>query len=121
MLSAEVNAGSFVTGWILSRFYVERAFSTEAKDFGDLIISDIKDQFITKLSSSEWMSEGVRKLGISKGKIRSNDSNVLIFMELFQCTTLDKRSATQQRLRTYAILKSSGIGTLRWIYLNQHS
>ena len=68
MLSTKVSADPSVAGWILSRFYVDRAFSTEAKDFGDLIISDIKDQFVKKLSSSKWMSDEVRKLGISKGR-----------------------------------------------------
>ena len=29
-------------GWILSRFFIERAFSKESKDFGDQIVSDIK-------------------------------------------------------------------------------
>lgn len=36
-------------GWILSRFFVERAFSAKAKEFGDQIVSDIKDMFIEKL------------------------------------------------------------------------
>ena len=30
-------------------------------------MSDIKNQFIKKLSAAEWMSEDVRKLGIDKG------------------------------------------------------
>ncbi|MCJ1294530.1 hypothetical protein MMC34_006088 [Xylographa carneopallida] len=53
-------------GWILSKFYVENAFSKEAKDFGDVIVSDIKDQFIKKLGAAEWMSPEVRQLGIKK-------------------------------------------------------
>ncbi|MCJ1320379.1 hypothetical protein MMC15_005717 [Xylographa vitiligo] len=53
-------------GWILSKFYIEKAFSIEAKDFGDLIVSDIKDQFIKKLGAAEWMSPEVRQLGINK-------------------------------------------------------
>lgn len=54
-------------GWILSKFYVEKAFSAEAKDFGDRIVSDIKSQFIKKLKKADWMSKDVRKLGIEKG------------------------------------------------------
>ena len=53
-------------GWILSKFFIEKAFSEEAKNFGDHIVSDIKDQFIRKLKAAEWMTKDVRKLGIEK-------------------------------------------------------
>lgn len=53
-------------GWILSKFFVEKAFSEEAKQFGDQIVSDIKAQFIKKLRGAEWMSKDVRDLGIEK-------------------------------------------------------
>lgn len=53
-------------GWILSKFFVEEAFSKDAKDFGDQIIHDIKDQFVQKLRTTEWMSEDVRKTAIKK-------------------------------------------------------
>lgn len=56
-----------VTGWILSKFFVEKAFSEEAKQFGDQIVSDIKVQFIKRLRGAEWMSKDVRDLGIEKG------------------------------------------------------
>ncbi|KAH0348155.1 peptidase family M13, partial [Aureobasidium melanogenum] len=52
--------------WIMSRFFVERAFSKEAKDLGDQIILDIKDEFTIKLNESEWMTESVRQLAIEK-------------------------------------------------------
>lgn len=52
--------------WILSRFFVEAAFSKEAKDLGDQIIHDIKDEFIVKLKNSEWMTKKVRQLAIDK-------------------------------------------------------
>ncbi|PSR81949.1 endothelin-converting enzyme 1 [Coniella lustricola] len=52
--------------WILSRFFVESAFSKEAKDLGDQIIHDIKDEFIVKLNHSEWMTKNVRQLAIDK-------------------------------------------------------
>lgn len=52
--------------WILSRFFVEAAFSKESKDLGDQIIHDIKDEFIIKLKHSEWMTKSVRKLAIDK-------------------------------------------------------
>lgn len=52
--------------WILSRFFVEAAFSKESKDLGDQIIHDIKDEFIVKLNQSEWMTKSVRQLAIDK-------------------------------------------------------
>ncbi|KUI71673.1 Endothelin-converting enzyme 1 [Cytospora mali] len=52
--------------WILSRFFIERAFSKEAKDLGDQIIHDIKNEFSVKLTNSDWMTEKVRKLAIDK-------------------------------------------------------
>lgn len=53
-------------GWILSRFFVEKAFSEKAKNFGDQIVSDIKEEFIEKLKVTEWMEKEVRELGIDK-------------------------------------------------------
>lgn len=53
-------------GWILSRFFVEKAFSEKAKVFGDQIVSDIKELFIEKLKVTEWMDESVTKLAIEK-------------------------------------------------------
>lgn len=53
-------------GWILSKFFIEKAFSKEAKNFGDQIVSDIKTQFIKKLKVAEWMSKDVREHGIEK-------------------------------------------------------
>ncbi|GAB1312580.1 hypothetical protein MFIFM68171_02790 [Madurella fahalii] len=53
-------------GWILSRFFVEKAFSAAAKDFGNLIVSDIKDEFIKKLKATEWMDNGTTEKAIEK-------------------------------------------------------
>ncbi|KAF2840791.1 endothelin-converting enzyme [Patellaria atrata CBS 101060] len=53
-------------GWILSRFFVEKAFSAKAKEFGDQIVSDIKAQFIETLKRTEWMEDEVVELAISK-------------------------------------------------------
>ena len=50
---------------------MEKAFSEEAKHFGDHIVSEIKVQFIKKLSSAEWMGKDVRELGIEKGILLS--------------------------------------------------
>ena len=46
---------------------MEKAFSEEAKNFGDQIVTDIKGQFIQKLRGAEWMSKEVRDLGVEKG------------------------------------------------------
>lgn len=56
-----------IPGWILSKFFVEEAFSKDAKAFGDRIIHDIKHQFVEKLSVAEWMSKDVRDVAIEKG------------------------------------------------------
>jgi len=53
-------------GWILSRFFIEKAFSAKAKEFGDLIVSDIKDEFVEKLKATEWMDDSVIQLAINK-------------------------------------------------------
>jgi endothelin-converting enzyme len=53
-------------GFLLSRFFVEKAFSAKAKDFGDQIVSDIKEMFIEKLKVTEWMDDAVVDLAIDK-------------------------------------------------------
>ncbi|KAF2017828.1 peptidase family M13 [Aaosphaeria arxii CBS 175.79] len=53
-------------GWILSRFYVEKAFSAKAKEFGDTIITDIKTEFVKKLKATAWMDDETTKKGIDK-------------------------------------------------------
>ncbi|KIX02232.1 uncharacterized protein Z518_08171 [Rhinocladiella mackenziei CBS 650.93] len=52
--------------WILSRFFVEKAFSAKAKEFGDQVVSDIKEQFIEKLKATAWMENEVIELAIQK-------------------------------------------------------
>ncbi|TGJ87311.1 hypothetical protein E0Z10_g1420 [Xylaria hypoxylon] len=53
-------------GWMLSRFYIEAAFSEAAKKYGDQIILDIKQQFTTKLGDLDWMDDSVKKLASNK-------------------------------------------------------
>jgi len=52
--------------WILSRFFVEKAFSAAAKEFGDLIVSDIKDEFIKKLKAAKWVDDQTTEKAIEK-------------------------------------------------------
>jgi endothelin-converting enzyme len=53
-------------GWYLSRFYIEAAFSAKAKDLGNGIIKDIKDQFISRIKTLDWMDDEVKDLAIKK-------------------------------------------------------
>ncbi|KAL5435389.1 hypothetical protein PMIN07_011990 [Paraphaeosphaeria minitans] len=53
-------------GWLLSRFFVEKAFSAEAKKFGDTIITDIKTEFAKKLKATKWMDKATTKQAIDK-------------------------------------------------------
>lgn len=64
-------------GWILSRFFVQKAFSEESRVFGDNIVSDIKVQFVERLKQVEWMSPEVRQLGIEKGELPSRSTSDL--------------------------------------------
>lgn len=53
-------------GWLLSRFFVEAAFSEDAKKFGDQIIVDIKHQFISTINGLSWMDDSVKELAVRK-------------------------------------------------------
>jgi endothelin-converting enzyme len=55
-----------VLGWTLSRFYIEKAFSKQAKDLGNQIIRDIKDIYIDGFSHQDWMDDSVKKLATDK-------------------------------------------------------
>ncbi|KAK1975874.1 peptidase family M13 [Colletotrichum cereale] len=53
-------------GWVLSRFFVEKAFSAEAKKFGDTIITDIKTEFTKKLKAAKWMDKETTAKAVDK-------------------------------------------------------
>lgn len=53
-------------GWILGRFFIEKAFSEEAKAFGERIIRDIKNQFSETLGKLDWFDSEAAKLAIRK-------------------------------------------------------
>jgi endothelin-converting enzyme len=53
-------------GWILSKFFVDSAFSPAAKEFGDQIVTDIKGSFVDFLTGATWMTEKVRQRSIKK-------------------------------------------------------
>jgi endothelin-converting enzyme len=50
----------------LSRFFVEKAFSADAKKFGDTIITDIKTEFAKKLNAADWMDKDTTKKAVEK-------------------------------------------------------
>ncbi|PGH03741.1 endothelin-converting enzyme [Blastomyces parvus] len=53
-------------GWILSKVFIEKAFSEDSKKFGDQIILDIKEVFVETLKNTMWLSEEVRKVALKK-------------------------------------------------------
>jgi endothelin-converting enzyme len=53
-------------GWILSRFFVEKAFSEEAKQFGDNIVTAIRTEFTKKLKAVDWMDDQTTEKAIEK-------------------------------------------------------
>ncbi|RKF76155.1 Endothelin-converting enzyme 1 [Golovinomyces cichoracearum] len=53
-------------GWILSRFFIEKAFSENAKKIGNQIVLDIRERFIEKLKNTSWMDPNTAKLAIGK-------------------------------------------------------
>jgi endothelin-converting enzyme len=55
-------------GWMLSGFYVERAFTPQAKDYGDRIVRDIKAAFAERLKEVDWMSDNVKERAAKKGQ-----------------------------------------------------
>ncbi len=61
-----VSQTSGTLGWILSRFFVEVAFSAAAKDFGNQIISDIKKAYLEKFTGLTWMDDATKKVAIEK-------------------------------------------------------
>lgn len=53
-------------GWILSKYFVDNAFSPSAKKFGDSIVTDIKESFVNILGDADWMTDEVRERSIKK-------------------------------------------------------
>ncbi|KAF2670943.1 zincin [Microthyrium microscopicum] len=53
-------------GLALSAAFIERAFTTADKEFGDRIIMDIKKFFAARLKSFNWMSESVKEQAAKK-------------------------------------------------------
>lgn len=45
---------------------MEAAFSAKAKDLGNQVVSDIKEQFIARIKTLDWMDDEVKALAIDK-------------------------------------------------------
>lgn len=61
-----ISAADNDLGWILSKFFVDKAFSPESKRFGDRIISDIKNSFVSFLKEASWMTDDNRERAMTK-------------------------------------------------------
>ena len=61
-----INTADSEVGWILSKFFVDAAFSPASKKFGDQIVSDIKDSFQKFIKKASWMDESVQERAIKK-------------------------------------------------------
>ncbi|KAL0933355.1 peptidase family M13 (endothelin-converting enzyme 1) [Colletotrichum truncatum] len=56
-------------GWILGRFFVDKAYSKAARELTTNLMSNIQTEFITRLADREWLSAGVKK--IAEEKVRA--------------------------------------------------
>ena len=70
-------------GWILSKFFVDSAFSPAAKQFGDQIVTDIKGSFVDFLTNATWMTEEVRQRSIKKVPNRQSPLAVMLLLTQF--------------------------------------
>ncbi len=52
--------------WMLSRFYAEAAFSPRGRDLGNQIITDIRQVYLEKLKSAQWMNDSVKSAAMDK-------------------------------------------------------
>ena len=55
-----------ILGWITSRFFVEVAFPSRGRDLGNQIISDIKQAYIARFKTLDWMDDSVKEAATDK-------------------------------------------------------
>lgn len=53
-------------GWIVSRFFVEHAFSAHGKEVADEIIHSIRNAYISRFNALEWMDDATKAEAIKK-------------------------------------------------------
>jgi endothelin-converting enzyme len=54
--------------WTIGRFFVEAAFSESAKTFADMVIGELRDEYVRRFEDSNWMSRDVKNKTIKKVK-----------------------------------------------------
>ncbi|EFQ31298.1 peptidase family M13 [Colletotrichum graminicola] len=55
-------------GWILSRFYLDRAYSKEARELATNMMGTIQQAFISRIGEKDWLSSDVKKAAEEKVK-----------------------------------------------------
>ncbi|KAK3350253.1 hypothetical protein B0T25DRAFT_262778 [Lasiosphaeria hispida] len=68
---ASINSG---LGWILSRFFIEGAFSARSRDMGNDIIANIKHVYNEQFDKLTWMDDAIKAL--SKDKINKMNQKI---------------------------------------------
>ncbi|KAK2031791.1 peptidase family M13 [Colletotrichum zoysiae] len=53
-------------GWILSRFYLDRAYSEDARELATNMMGSIQQAFISRLDDKDWLSSEVKKAAEEK-------------------------------------------------------
>ncbi|KAJ0157460.1 Endothelin-converting enzyme 2 [Colletotrichum tanaceti] len=53
-------------GWILSRFYLDKVYSKEARELTTNMMGSIQQAFITRLGNMDWLSSDVKKTAEEK-------------------------------------------------------
>ncbi|GKT40402.1 endothelin-converting enzyme 2 [Colletotrichum spaethianum] len=53
-------------GWILSRFYLDKAYSKEARELTTNMMGSIQQAFISRLGEKDWLSSDVKKAAEEK-------------------------------------------------------
>ncbi|WQF79069.1 Putative peptidase M13, metallopeptidase, catalytic domain superfamily, peptidase M13, domain 2 [Colletotrichum destructivum] len=53
-------------GWILGRFFVDRAYTKEARELTTALLATIKTEFVTRLADKDWLSAEVKETAEEK-------------------------------------------------------
>lgn len=53
-------------GWILSRFFLDKAYSREARELTTSLVGSIQSSFIARLGEKDWLSTAVKKVAEEK-------------------------------------------------------
>ncbi|KAK2008261.1 endothelin-converting enzyme 1 [Colletotrichum eremochloae] len=56
-------------GWILGRFFVDKAYSQATRELTTALMGSIQDAFVTRLADKDWLSPEVKR--IAEEKVRS--------------------------------------------------